>query len=103
LREFALKEYNRHEVNDEAKRMAILPEGCKILKTATWVPLAVVHNVYVLPGIPSMVRDMLTFNEEHFVGVTIHRAIVRGSIRSRFPYSSSLCNSPLVFTLLPDR
>ncbi|KAE8895158.1 hypothetical protein PF005_g22639 [Phytophthora fragariae] len=40
------------KMNDEVKRMAILPEGCKIL------------------------HDMLTCNEEHFVGVPIHRVIV---------------------------
>lgn len=54
----------------------MLPENCETLTTSTWTPIAVVHNVYILPGIPSMVRDMLTTNEERFVGVPIHRAIV---------------------------
>jgi molybdopterin-biosynthesis enzyme MoeA-like protein len=72
-----IKRNRGHEMNDDRKRMAILPEGCKILTTATWVPIAVVKNVYILPGIPSMVRDMLTFNKDHFVGVPIYRAIIR--------------------------
>ncbi|KAG7388152.1 FAD1 flavin adenine dinucleotide synthetase [Phytophthora boehmeriae] len=58
------------------KRMALLPVGCKTLTTEFWTPIAVVENVYILPGIPSMVRSMLTYNEEHFVGVPIYRALV---------------------------
>ncbi|KAE9316585.1 hypothetical protein PR003_g18676 [Phytophthora rubi] len=64
------------KMNDGVKCMAILPEGCKILHGSGWTPIAVVENVYILPGIPSMVTDMLTCNEEHFVGVPIHRVIV---------------------------
>ncbi|KAG7384790.1 enhancer of mRNA decapping 4 [Phytophthora pseudosyringae] len=64
------------KMNDGIKRMAILPEDCKILHGSGWTPIAVVRNVYILPGIPSMVTDMLTCNEEHFVGVPIHRVIV---------------------------
>lgn len=76
LRAHARKMKFSDKLNDDVLRMATLPVGCKILSTGTWVPLAIVHNVYILPGIPSMVRDMLTFNEEHFVGVPIFRAIV---------------------------
>lgn len=68
------------EVNEDRKRMAMLPEGCQILPTATWVPIVVVKNVYILPGIPSMVKDMLTFNQDHFVGVPKLRAIVSSSL-----------------------
>ncbi|RLN26198.1 hypothetical protein BBJ28_00022267 [Nothophytophthora sp. Chile5] len=63
-------------MNEGLKRMAVLPVGCKILHASGWTPIAVVENVYILPGIPSMVTDMLTCNEEHFVGVPIHRVIV---------------------------
>ncbi|KAF1331665.1 hypothetical protein FI667_g4216, partial [Globisporangium splendens] len=76
LREYLVKQNRGHDLNEDRLRMALLPVGCKILKTASWVPIALVHNVYVLPGIPSMVRDMLMHNEDHFVGVPIHRAIV---------------------------
>ncbi|KAK1938239.1 Uncharacterized protein P3T76_009389 [Phytophthora citrophthora] len=64
------------EMTDGRKRMALLPAGCKTLTTEFWTPIAVVENVHILPGIPSMVRSMLTSNEEHFIGVPIFRAIV---------------------------
>jgi molybdopterin-biosynthesis enzyme MoeA-like protein len=64
------------------KRMALLPAGCKTLTTEFWTPIAVVENVYILPGIPSMVRSMLTSNEEHFVGVPIFRSIVSAGLES---------------------
>ncbi|KAI9993582.1 hypothetical protein PInf_015867 [Phytophthora infestans] len=70
LKKFGKEKYPNIQVDDSVKRMAILPVGCN------WTPIAVVHNVYILPGIPSMVKDMLTCNEEHFVGVPIHRVIV---------------------------
>ncbi|GMF27215.1 unnamed protein product [Phytophthora lilii] len=70
------EKYPTFKMTDGVKRMAILPEGCKILHGSDWTPIAVVHNVYILPGIPSMVTDMLTCNEKHFVGVPIHRLIV---------------------------
>ncbi|DAZ99022.1 TPA: hypothetical protein N0F65_010908 [Lagenidium giganteum] len=76
LQAYMAKRNPSHVVNDDRKRMAILPVGCKVLQTATWVPIAVMKNVYVLPGIPFMVKDMLTYNEDHFQGVPIHRAIV---------------------------
>uniref|UniRef100_M4BRE1 FAD synthase middle domain-containing protein n=1 Tax=Hyaloperonospora arabidopsidis (strain Emoy2) TaxID=559515 RepID=M4BRE1_HYAAE len=65
------------ELTAGRKRMALLPAGCKTLRTNFWTPIAVVENVYILPGIPSMVRSMLTANEEHFTGVFIFRAIVK--------------------------
>ncbi|CAI5710189.1 unnamed protein product [Peronospora effusa] len=65
------------ELTEGRKRMALLPAGCKTLSTEFWTPIAVVENVFILPGIPSMVRSMLTSNEEHFVGVPIFRAIVK--------------------------
>ncbi|POM71838.1 Hypothetical protein PHPALM_11542 [Phytophthora palmivora] len=65
------------EMTEGRKRMALLPAGCKTLTTEFWTPIAVVENVYILPGIPSMVRSMLMSNEEHFVGVPIFRAIVK--------------------------
>ncbi|KAL3663452.1 hypothetical protein V7S43_011341 [Phytophthora oleae] len=70
------EKYPTLKMDDGIKRMAILPDKCKILHGSGWTPIAVVHNVYILPGIPSMVTDMLTCNEKHFVGVPIYRVIV---------------------------
>ena len=40
--------------------MAFLPNPCDVIWTqGLWVPLVVVENVYVLPGIPSLFRMML--------------------------------------------
>ncbi|OWZ03334.1 hypothetical protein PHMEG_00024952, partial [Phytophthora megakarya] len=50
------------KMTEERKRMALLPAGCKTLTTEFWTPIAVVENVYILPGIPSMVRSMLSSN-----------------------------------------
>lgn len=77
MKKFGEEKYPGVPFDDSVKRMAILPEGCKILHGSGWTPIVVVENVYILPGIPSMVKDMLTCNEEHFVGVPIHRVIVR--------------------------
>jgi molybdopterin-biosynthesis enzyme MoeA-like protein len=74
---FGKEKYPNISFNDGVKRMAILPVGSKLLPSSGWTPIAVLHNVYILPGIPSMVKDMLTCNEEEFVGVPIHRVIVR--------------------------
>ncbi|ETI56003.1 hypothetical protein F441_01352 [Phytophthora nicotianae CJ01A1] len=76
MKKFAEEKYPTIPFDDSVKRMAILPVGCKLLPSSGWTPIAVVHNVYILPGIPSMVKNMLTINEEHFVGVPIHRVIV---------------------------
>ena len=73
--EAAMADYAQ-EMTEGRKRMALLPAGCKTLSTEFWTPIAVVENVFILPGIPSMVRSMLTSNEKHFVGVPIYRAIV---------------------------
>ncbi|KAG7382195.1 FAD1 flavin adenine dinucleotide synthetase, partial [Phytophthora boehmeriae] len=75
LKKFGEEKYPDIKMNDGVKRMAILPVGCKLLHGSGWTPIAIVENVYILPGIPSMVTDMLTCNEEHFVGVPIHRVI----------------------------
>ncbi|KAG3082505.1 hypothetical protein PI125_g19937 [Phytophthora idaei] len=76
MKKFGEEKYPSIPFDDSVKRMAILPVGCKLLASSGWTPIAVVHNVYILPGIPSMVKNMLTCNEEHFVGVPIHPVIV---------------------------
>ncbi|KAE9316584.1 hypothetical protein PR003_g18677 [Phytophthora rubi] len=76
LKKFGEEKYPGISFDDSVKRMATLPAGCKVLPSSGWTPIAVVENVYILPGIPSMVKDMLTCNEDHFVGVPIHRVIV---------------------------
>lgn len=48
------------EVTEARKRMALLPSKATILSTPElWVPLVVVENVYVFPGIPHLFERML--------------------------------------------
>jgi len=56
-------------LNKERKKMATLPEKCKVLWTKDlWVPLVYVNNVYILPGIPSLFEKMIVENLDHFEG-----------------------------------
>lgn len=56
-------------LNGPRLRMATLPEGCEVLYTpGLWVPLVVLQNVYILPGIPRLFTQMLNANKERFSG-----------------------------------
>eukprot|EP00737_Agarophyton_chilense_P001382 gb/GEZJ01001552.1/.p1 GENE.gb/GEZJ01001552.1/~~gb/GEZJ01001552.1/.p1 ORF type:complete len:282 (+),score=40.11 gb/GEZJ01001552.1/:1071-1916(+) len=47
-------------LNEARLRMVMLPESCDIIWTeGLWVPLAIVQNVYILPGIPSLFSRIL--------------------------------------------
>ena len=60
------------EVNEARKRMARLPKGCDVLYTpGTWVPLAVIEDTYILPGIPKLFQKMLKAQESQFRGPLI--------------------------------
>mmetsp|Transcript_14058 Transcript_14058/g.34737 ORF Transcript_14058/g.34737 Transcript_14058/m.34737 type:complete len:182 (-) Transcript_14058:892-1437(-) len=56
------------EVTEARKRMAILPSPCeKIMTPGLWVPLVVANrNVYILPGIPSLFKQMVEHAEDRF-------------------------------------
>jgi len=67
-----MKEYYEAQgipLNDARLRMALLPEGSKVLWTeGLWVPLAVIKNIYILPGIPKLFERMLKAHEHEFKG-----------------------------------
>ena len=64
-------------LNDARRRMAMLPIGCTVWETpGLWVPLVVVENVHVLPGIPALFTQMLEANAHHFHGPALYRALV---------------------------
>ncbi|POM70967.1 Hypothetical protein PHPALM_12529 [Phytophthora palmivora] len=71
MKELGGEKFPKPPHDGSVKRMATLPVGCKVLPSSSWAPVAVVHNVYILPGVLSMVEDMLTFNEQLFVGVIV--------------------------------
>ena len=57
------------ELNAARLRMATLPEGCVVHDTPnSWVPLVQVANVYVLPGVPWLYKQMLEANRGLFTG-----------------------------------
>ena len=65
------------EVNEARLRMARLPKGCEVLTTpGLWVPLAVIENVYILPGIPRLFRAMVDAHKDRFRGPASYSQIV---------------------------
>lgn len=64
-------------ITEARKRMALLPDSCEVLWTkGIWVPLAVVRNVYILPGIPSLFELMLDGARERFKGERKERILI---------------------------
>lgn len=50
--------------------------ACETLPTpGLWVPLCVVENVYILPGIPRLFERMVDANLHRFQGTPIHRRV----------------------------
>lgn len=80
------------EVNSARRRMAILPDS-KILTNVLWtsdlwVPLAVLDNVYILPGVPHLFSQMVESNRDHFVGTSamFRRMIYSNSTEGDFAH-----------------
>jgi len=55
------KALGQEHLNEARKRMALLPKNATIVYTnkARWVPLAIINNVHILPGVPQLFRSML--------------------------------------------
>ncbi|KAL6757541.1 MoaB/Mog domain-containing protein [Haematococcus lacustris] len=63
------------ELNEARLRMATLPSPAEVLHTpGTWVPLVNLQGVYILPGIPSLFRQLITANQDRFSGPAIMEA-----------------------------
>jgi molybdenum cofactor synthesis domain-containing protein len=60
-----IEAYHGGEVNDLHLKMAEVPEGCELIDDSQlWVPVIVYRNVYILPGIPEILkRDFETIKE----------------------------------------
>lgn len=64
----------RGPLNEARRRMALLPEGCEVWTTGDlWVPLVVVENVHVLPGVPELFEQMLLAHAHRFAGAPLWR------------------------------
>ncbi|KAJ9524098.1 hypothetical protein QJQ45_022546 [Haematococcus lacustris] len=57
------------ELNEARLRMATLPSPAEVLHSpGTWVPLVNLQGVYILPGIPSLFRQLITAHQDRFSG-----------------------------------
>eukprot|EP00178_Gracilaria_changii_P005000 TRINITY_DN180_c0_g2_i1.p1 TRINITY_DN180_c0_g2~~TRINITY_DN180_c0_g2_i1.p1 ORF type:complete len:293 (+),score=56.74 TRINITY_DN180_c0_g2_i1:3649-4527(+) len=56
-----MRQIQPHMVLNEARlRMVMLPEHCDVIwSEGLWVPIAVVRNVYILPGVPKLFTQMM--------------------------------------------
>ena len=55
------------DVNEARLRMANVPEGAKLLATeALFAPIVNIHNVYIFPGIPSILQERFHSIKEMF-------------------------------------
>ncbi|OQR92965.1 hypothetical protein THRCLA_08572 [Thraustotheca clavata] len=68
------------EINEDRLRMVMFPKGANVLKTASWVPIVAMKNVYILPGIPRLLHQMIESTESHFKGVPILQAQIQSHL-----------------------
>jgi molybdenum cofactor synthesis domain-containing protein len=58
------------EPNRSQQKMAQIPAGAMLLDSGDlWFPLVVVHNVYIFPGVPELLRKKFEGSRERFRGV----------------------------------
>lgn len=50
------------ELNEARKRMALFPQGCRtyFVESALWVPVVMMDNVHIYPGVPRLFERMIT-------------------------------------------
>ncbi len=78
--EGVLRSRMRSEVTEAALRMALVPEGAELLWDGeVRFPLVKVRNVYILPGVPRLVRLKFDAISERFRGPALHTARVQTS------------------------
>ncbi len=65
-----LRRASGSEPSESQLKMAMVPEGASLLDTGDlWFPLVVVDNVYILPGVPELLRKKFEGARERFRGV----------------------------------
>ena len=61
------------QVNEARLRMANVPDGAKLLATdALFAPIINIHNVYIFPGIPSILQERFHAIKERFRDAPYH-------------------------------
>jgi len=65
-----LRRATGRDPNEAQLKMAQVPEGAQLLDAGDlWFPLVVVENVYILPGVPELLRKKFESARERFRGV----------------------------------
>jgi molybdenum cofactor synthesis domain-containing protein len=65
-----LRRASRGEPSPSALKMAQVPMGAQLLDAGDlWFPLVVVENVYILPGVPELLRKKFESARERFRGI----------------------------------
>ena len=65
-----LRRATGHEPNESQLKMARIPSGASLLDAGDlWFPLVIVENVYILPGIPELLRKKFESARDRFRGV----------------------------------
>lgn len=78
--EAVLRARMKSEVTEAALRMALVPEGAELLWDGeVRFPLVKVRNVYILPGVPGLVRRKFDAVAHLFQGPALHTARVQTS------------------------
>ncbi len=74
---FYNKSLNDIKINKAMQKMLVLPQPCEIVPThVLWLPLVVVKNVYVFPGVPRLFADLLHAVKDRFCGQAKERVLV---------------------------
>ena len=68
--EARLRESAKGELNESQLKMAKIPAGATLIDSdKLWIPLVVVENVYIFPGIPELLQKKFEGVRERFGGV----------------------------------
>lgn len=77
IAEHLARKFPGARMNAARRRMGTFPKGAQLIATETfWVPVVVVENVYILPGIPALFEAMLDGIVHRFAGQKRARKIV---------------------------
>ena len=65
-----MERYSDKPLNDAMRKMAMIPDGAKILDVGgLWFPVVVVQNVHIFPGIPELFEKKFHSIRDRFSGV----------------------------------
>ena len=68
-----LTEWRGQDLDDALRRLALVPEGAALLWTDKLFPLVQIRNLYVLPGVPRLLRKKFDALLPHIEGEPTHQ------------------------------